>query len=207
MEICTMDKSMSHFYKGCGPTGSSASTNTSYETIGGDDYADSYSNNNNDNENVQYANDSSGWKVEDVECKQEMPTDPYNGNYSEPFQYGGYQNNSISPFYSNESSSTAAAVPSQRNPAMYQNSSSGSASNAAYSPYQMSTSAKSQLPAWYNPPHLPPPAPILPSSSHSRTSYYPSSTSFYPHHHPYQANYAATSSDHNMRNMIQMTNR
>ncbi|KAG5677002.1 hypothetical protein PVAND_006792 [Polypedilum vanderplanki] len=158
------------------------------------------------NMNVQY---HENWKMEDIECKQESDTitlDPYidnsnnfapTDNYNDTIHYGGASSSQISSYYSNDMRSN------QRNHPLYRNSNS-----ATYSPYQISSSAKSQLPAWYNPPQIPahhhafaPPPPPHPSYYQQQQP----SASFY----PYQTNYmasTATSSDHNMRNMIQMTN-
>ncbi|XP_070501184.1 uncharacterized protein [Chironomus tepperi] len=151
-------------------------------------------------------------------------------NYNETFNYGYNNNNNNnsnnpsasninnsrnSPFFEGSRSTANSAHCSRRiNSNNNQNShllySNGNNSNniSNFSPYQMSSSTKSQLPAWYNPPQHPPHH-NLPPPAHP--SYYPTTPNFFqPHHQPYQVNYmasASTSSDHNMRNMIQMTNR
>jgi hypothetical protein len=232
-----MDKPSSQFLTGIGPNNNNDNNLTnnndskklinSFETIGSDNYAVPYvqnlqqqqqvHENISDQCNLQYLENSSdqNWKIENVECKQEIDLMPDNyldnpnnndemnlsygsvtaaKGYNETFNYG-YNNNNPSankPFF--EDSSRAQC---NRRPNTISN----------YSPYQMSSSTKSQLPAWYNPPqhpphhNLPPPAAVT-----AHPSYY-QAPNFY---QPYQVNYmasASTSSDHNMRNMIQMTNR
>lgn len=269
MEICTMDKSSSHFLTGLGPNNNNDNNLTNnndskkllnnYETISDDNYAVPYvqnlqqqqqvQQNLNDQCSLQYLNSQNNrnWKTENIECKQEidlMPNDNYldnpnnsddmnigygsvttNEGYNETFDYG-YNNNINNPSASNisksrnspyfeGSSSTVNSIHGNRR--MNQNSHNlyrnGNNSNniSNFSPYQMSSSTKSQLPAWYNPPQHPPhhnlPPPVAVTA---HPSYYPTPNFFQPHHQPYQVNYmasASTSSDHNMRNMIQMTNR
>jgi hypothetical protein len=225
MEICTMDKPTSHFYKGIGPNDRS-----SLNGYADDNYSVPFASTNHHhqqqpqstcsvNMNVQY---QESWRAEDIECKQEseaMPVDSYLDNtndydhYTDRFNYGYTNSNSTSsstqPFYPSEE-------PSQRSRSLYRNG--GSSNPATYSPYQISASAKSQLPAWYAPPQTHPmhPHPFAPPPPHP--SYYqqqqPSSSSsssstgnFYPYQASYAASSTATSGDHNMRNMIQMTNR
>ncbi|KAL7046755.1 hypothetical protein ACKWTF_002701 [Chironomus riparius] len=274
MEICTMDKPSSHFLTGIGPNNNNDNNLTnnndsknllnSFETIGGDNYAVPYvqnieqqqqvQQNISDQCNLQYLNNSSdkNWKIENIECKQEvdlMPNDNYLDNpnnsddmnlryssvtvsedYNETFNYG-YNNNSTSnlsgsninnsrnsPFCEGSSSTLNSAHCSRRINSINNHNShisykNGNNSNniSNYSPYQMSSSTKSQLPAWYNPPQHPPHHNLpLPAAVAAHPSYYPTPNFFQPHHQPYQVNYmasASTSSDHNVRNMIQMTNR
>jgi hypothetical protein len=238
MEICTMDKPTSHFYKGIGPN--ERSSLNGFEAVGDDEdnYSVPYISSNHHPpplqqptcsvNNVQYQED---WKNDGFECKQEseaMPLENYLDdhssfgppeNYNDTFNYD-YSSSSSSTNTNNKSQSLSFFsndVPSQRNHSLYRNSSnnsSGSGNPATYSPYQISASTKSQLPAWYNPPQpslhhqhqhsFAPPPPPPPHPSY----YQQPSANFY----PYQANYnmassIPTSSDQNMRNMIQMTNR
>jgi len=261
-----MDKPSSHFLTGIGPNNNNDNNLTnnndskklinSYETIGGDNYAVPYvqniqqqqqvHQNISDQSNLQYLENSSdqNWKIENVECKQEidlMPNDNYLDNpnnsddmnlsygsvtatevYNETFNYG-YDNNPSasdinnsknSSFFEGSSSGVNLANCNRRtnnnnnnqNSLLYRNGNNSNISN--YSPYQMSSSTKSQLPAWYNPPQHPPHQNLPPPAAHP--SYYPTPNFYQPNHQPYQVNYmasATTSSDHNMRNMIQMTNR
>lgn len=180
--------------------------------------------------NVQYQENLSdnNWKAETLECKQEidqMPTTDYlhsrsnnidmntnygPDNYNDTFHYGYGNPQSASYYASNSDSggeSSSHCHSHQQNMQQQQQHYRNNGNNISnYSPYQLSAAAKSQLslPAWYNPP---PTAPIAAAPSHS--SYY-KSPNFFPHQPPYQTNYmapATTSSEHNMRNMIQMTNR
>lgn len=227
-----MDKPTSHFYKGIGPNERNCLNN--YDD-GDDNYSTQYNHHQQQqptcsvNMNVQY---HENWKVEDVECKKEneaMNLDSYleNGhfgssdNYNDTFHYGynnttsnnsnTNDNNNISPFYHPGSSSLYRGIGSNSS-----SSSNQTGSSVAYSPYQISSATKSQLPAWYEPPsvhnHRAPmqhhhhpfaPPPPHPSYYQQQQQPQPPANNFY----PYQANYQAVSSDHNMRNMIQMTNR
>lgn len=221
-----MDKPTSHFYKGIGPT-SERNCLSNFESVGGgdgDNYSVPFLNASHHappqqqpstcsvNMNVQY---HENWKLEDVECKQEseaMALDSYldsanqfgpSDAYNDSFHYG-YNNNNA--YY------RPSDVPSQRNNALYRSSHQNGSNSATFSPYQISAASKSQLPAWYEPPqpvHRPSHLPFAPPPPHP--SYYhhqQPSASFYPYQSNYMASTAtAASSDHNMRNMIQMTNR
>lgn len=137
-----------------------------------------------------------------------------NNNNNNNSQINNSNNSRNTPFYEGGANSSN----SHRNNNIHQNPHltyrSSINNTSTYSPYQMSPSTKSQLPAWYHPPQHPPhqnqDLPPPPPAAVVHPSYYPSQNFFQPHHQPYQVNYmasATTSSDHNMRNMIQMTNR
>lgn len=237
MEICTMDKPSPHLFTGLGPNSNSNSNNNNinnnienenkkmmnnFEGVGGNSCQQQGSFN--DGNNAQYLDNLTDrdWKVENVECKQEIDPmcnenvlenhnesdqmdigyGPNANNYNDAYQYGYNTNNNAQPFYEGSSSLLNNNSISNSN-FMYRNGNSINSNdhNSPYNSYQVIPSAKSQLPTWYHPP--PPPA----TAVNIHPSYYPPQN-FY---QPYPAvNYmasATTSSDHNMRNMIQMTNR
>lgn len=174
----------------------------------------------------EIVNQEQPWKVETIECKEEIDHNAillegdvgvgsrYN-TAAAAVEFGAenYGNNSSSAHYdyrgrSSGSNNSFVTPPPQvnfnrenSNIENYNNN-----NNNKY-PYQMSSASK-QLPTWYHPPVPPPP------HHHYQQHYDPHSAAyysnnFYPQHHPYQANYmaptASSSTEHNMRNMIQMT--
>jgi hypothetical protein len=203
--------SASHFYQGI--DNQSSDLNGDYENNFGIPY-DSLVQRNPSANNGQFANNETEntWKMESLECKQEIDATSYNNNLmnDESMNYGdNYNENTFQNFcYNSNSSSNSNAPPFFPQPSTTSNINSQSQhpqtyKNNAYGPYQLSTSPKSQLslPTWYNPPQ------------HPSQQFYPATQNFYPHHPAYhQPSFGppiptTPSSDHNMRNMIQMTNR
>jgi hypothetical protein len=146
------------------------------------------------------------WKVESIKCEQEIDhstniegvnggDETYNSNF------GGYGREPTHHSYYNNSSS------SYTNPPMMYSRESSDAGN--YNPYQL-PATKTQLPSWYQPPSQHQPHHHYnPQQQQHPAAFYPP-PNFYPQQHSYQANYIGASSstittEHNMRNMIQMT--
>lgn len=228
MEICMMDTnpSSSHFYQQ-GIGSNQVYKNLNYETIGGDTIVNNFQRSEppmpgpshtipfrepqiSQQPSIQYPCeiDNQPWKVETIECKQEIDHSAnheggdvggesyhpnFNSSYgSEPSHHG---------FYNNSSSSFA-------DPQMMYNRENCASNGGNFNPYQL-PATKSQLPSWYQPPsqHQPHHHYNTQQQQHP-TAFYP--PNFYPQQHPYQANYIGASpsnlsTEHNMRNMIQMT--
>lgn len=225
MEICTMDNSSSHhFHQGIDST--PMYNNDNYETIGGNEAYTNFDDVINQlptTSNVQQQNplqvqqpecysseidddeEDSSWKVDTMECKEEMNRlsennvgSRYVGNNA---GFENYGENSNHYDYRNSSNSVNA-------PQMAYREHSNNVAN--YSPYQLSAASKNQLPTWYHPPIPPHHYPNYDSQPQHPAHY---SSNFFPQpqHHSYQANYMAPSTstssntEHNMRNMIHMT--
>lgn len=152
--------------------------------------------------------DSQPWKIEAIECKQEIDHsttleggdvggESYNPNFGS--SYGSESTHHS--YYSNSSSSFT-------DPQMMYNRENGTSNGGNFNPYQL-PATKSQLPSWYQPPSQHQPHHHYnPQQQQHPAAFYP--PNFYPQQHPYQANYIAASSsslstEHNMRNMIQMS--
>lgn len=229
MEICMMDTnpSSSHFYKQ-GIGSNQTCKNSNYETIGGEQSYTKIDNAINQfkltelmpgpshsipfrepqisqQPSIQYPCeiDNQPWKIETIECKQEIDhsttthdeTEDMNvGSESFNPNFAGYGGDSSRHNYYNRSGPFA-------DPQMIYNRENG----VAYNPYQL-PATKSQLPSWYQPPsQVQPHHHFNPQQQQHPAAFYP--PNFYPQQHPYQANYIGTSpsTEHNMRNMIQMT--
>lgn len=220
-----MDNSSSHhFHQGIDST--QFYKNDNYETIGGneaytnfDDIIDQLPSSTNTTSNPlqvqqppsnvhcsnEFDDDEQSWKIETIECKEEMDHMSENRHLGSQYnvEYENYGDNS--PHY--DCSSSSAGNNSFSTPQTSYRENSNNVAN--YSPYQMSATSKNQLPTWYHPPI--PPQHYQHYDSQQHPGHY--SSNFYPqHHHSYQANYlapaaASTSSttEHNMRNMIHMT--
>lgn len=217
MEICTMDNSSSshRYYHGTGSN--QMYRNDKYESSIDDEIFANFGGNldpppvpvasqqqqSNLIQEHQYPNNidcqEQPWKSESIECKEEI-------DHSSSSSGGGYIEN-----YGNHSGYhvNQPVILNRAN-----NNNNNSFNN--YNSYQMSTTVKNPMPAWLHPP-VPPP------HHHSyheyppqhNLSYFPSPQNFYPQHHPYQPNYmtsapstpapSSSTTEHNMRNMIQMT--
>lgn len=145
------------------------------------------------------------WKVE-VECKQEIDHSTNHGgadvcgeSYSTNF--GSYGSESSYYGYRGDRNNSCA------DPQVIYNRENEGSTSGDYNPYQLPASSKNQIPSWYQPPsQLPPQHHYNPHQQQNPATFYPPNC--YPH--PYQANYigapsASLTTEHNMRNMIQMT--
>lgn len=135
------------------------------------------------------------WKIESFECKQEIDQNTNLGGETYSGNLSGYGNEPSTYDYRQSSN------PFVDSRAFY-------SENDSFNPYQLPAS-KSQLPSWYHPPPQVQPPSLFNPPQQQDPSYYPQN--FYPHNqHPYQTNYigapsSSSTTEHNMRNMIQMT--
>ena len=148
------------------------------------------------------------WKMETVECKQEVDNSiQFQGGVVEEVEngynsnFGSYQND-VNQFNYHDNGN------SYIDPQFIYNRDNYGGGTGNFNPYQIPASSKNQLPPWYQPPSS---SSQLEQHHHYNSQqqaqpsgYYP--PNYYPQH-SYQGSYMGTplSTEHNMRNMIQMT--
>lgn len=195
MEICRMDNP-SHFYPGInsqqmlnsfdfGEANSSESPAFAYDK----NQSQLSQNVPSGFQEYQKLGGDENWKGENVECKQEVDPSSLmindNSNYGSESEFNESYQYAYNPTYANDPSSASSSRSLHKSSAQHR-----------MGPYHISSSTKNQLPSWYTPP----------------STYYTQQPTLFQHQYPYhQGGFegapSTTPSDHNMRNMIQVTSR